>query len=117
MNIIRIRSGAGFLLLLLLAAGCAARRPVSEIQADPARYAEKPVTIAGTVTRSYGVWKWGTYELEDASGRIWVISRRANPARGSRIEVRGRSVSAFNLPFLNFTGTVFQEENRKVDKR
>ena len=24
---------------------------------------------------------------------------------------------AFNLPFLNFTGTVFQEENRKVDKK
>lgn len=108
----RFMPTAGLALLLVVSA-CAVRRPISEIRADPDRYRDKSTRIGGTVTRSYGVWRYGAYELEDASGTIWVIARRGAPAEGSRVEVQGRARSAFTLPFINFTGTVFQEEDRK----
>lgn len=102
------------LALLLLASACSVRKPISEIKADPARYADRGTTIVGTVSRSYGVWKYGAYELQDSSGNIWVIARRSTPSPGSKVAVKGRAVSAFNLPFINFTGTVFREEERKT---
>ncbi|MBI4457289.1 MAG: hypothetical protein HY644_15530 [Acidobacteria bacterium] len=101
-------------LALLFITACALHRPISEIEADPARYSDKSTTIEGKVTQSYGVWKYGVYQLEDSSGSIWVIASRPTPANGSRIAVKGRARSAFNLPFIKFTGTVFQEEDRKT---
>jgi len=66
------------------------------------------------VTRSYGVWKYGAFELQDETGSIWVVANRMTPAKGSRVEVKGKARTAFNLPFINFTGTVLQEESRKT---
>ena|SRR2546426_12647947 len=105
------------LLVALVAVGCAVHRHISEIKADPGRYTDRSAVIEGTVVRSYGVWKYGAYELEDSTGSIWVIASRTTPGKGSHVQVKGKARTAFNLPFINFVGTAFQEEERKTRGR
>ncbi|HEY2932840.1 MAG TPA: hypothetical protein VGK99_13940 [Acidobacteriota bacterium] len=105
---------AATLMVALLGSACSVHRHISEIKADPGRYVDRSTVVKGTVTRSYGVWKYGAFELQDETGSMWVIASRMTPAKGSRVEVKGKARTAFNLPFINFTGTVLQEESRKT---
>jgi hypothetical protein len=72
----------------VLLTGCAGTR-IGRINADPSRYANRMVTVSGQVTNSVGVLGTGGYQLEDESGRIYVISRSGVPSRGSRVKVTG----------------------------
>src|SRR5687767_847238 len=89
-----------FLLPLLLVAAfgltaCPSRTNIGKINADPDKYLNKEVGVAGTVTDSYGVpFVGGAYELDDGTGKIWVIaSQRGVPSRGARVGVKGRVFS------------------------
>jgi hypothetical protein len=107
-----------FLLLLilfsaLLLTACTMRDTIGQLSADPSRYQNKDVTLAGTVTDSYGVLGTGAYELDDGTGTIWVIARRAVPGRGARVEVTGRLHTGFSLGGRSF-GTVVVESDRRA---
>src|ERR1041384_312269 len=71
----------------LLSCAAYANTTINKINADPGRYQNKKVTIEGTVTDSYGAWREGAYEIDDGTGRIWVVSSdRIVPAKGAHIE-------------------------------
>jgi len=74
---------------LLLLAACA---PVTigRITADPSRFRNKTVKVSGTVTNSVGAMGKGGYQIDDGTGKIYVISGSGVPSRGSRVEVTGR---------------------------
>jgi len=72
----------------LLLTACAGAR-IGQINADPSRYANRVVTVSGRVTNSVGVLGTGGYQLEDETGRIYVLSRTGVPSRGSRVRVTG----------------------------
>jgi hypothetical protein len=87
---------------------------ISKINADPSRYREKEVGIKGRVTDSYGVLNQGFYEIDDGTGRIWVIARRRGvPSKGSEIGVKGRVFNGLSFGGRTF-GTVLEESGRKV---
>src|SRR5260370_31006003 len=73
----------------ILLAGCA---PVTigRINADPSHFRDRTVRITGTVTNSVGLMGKGGYQLEDTTGRIYVISGKGVPSRGSKVTVTGR---------------------------
>lgn len=106
----------GFLSLLLvgtlLFTACPERQSISKILGDPGRYTDKEVGITGTVTDSYGVMGTGAYELDDGTGKIWVVTRRGVPSRGARVGAKGRVYTGFNLSGRNF-GTVLEESDRR----
>jgi hypothetical protein len=89
-----------FLVVLILWAlamsGCE-QRSINEIKADPSRYANREVSIAGTVVRSVSVLGRGAYEIEDGTGKLWIVSERGVPREGAKIVVRGTIVDGFNL--------------------
>lgn len=99
--------------VLLLAGVALAKTSINKINADPGRYHDKKVTIVGTVTDSYGVFSEGGYEIDDGTGRIWVVAERAVPARGARVEVKGRVYTGFIFRGRNM-GTVLRETDRKA---
>src|SRR5689334_21656060 len=74
--------------LLALLAACGPIR-IARINADPSRYANRSVTVSGRVVNSVGVLGTGGYQIEDGSGRIYVISRSGVPSRGSVVRVTG----------------------------
>src|SRR5215212_6924682 len=97
----------------LLFTACPERQSINKILSDPARYQNKEVGVAGTVTDSYGALTTGAYELDDGSGKIWVVTRRGVPSRGARVGAKGHVYTGFNLGGKNF-GTVLEETDRRA---
>jgi hypothetical protein len=80
--------------LLLLAAGlvltaCEGVTRISEVKQDPSKFRNKTVRVMGTVINSVGVMSTGGYEIEDNTGKIFVISNQGIPARGAKVMVEG----------------------------
>jgi hypothetical protein len=97
----------------LLLTACPQRETISKINADPGRYRNKEVGVVGTVTNSYGVLGSGAYEIDDGTGKLWVVTRRGVPSRGSRVGAKGRIYTGFNFDGRNF-GTVLEESGRSA---
>jgi hypothetical protein len=54
----------------------------------------------------------GAYEIDDGTGRIWVVTRRGVPGRGARVGAKGHVYTGFNLSGRNL-GTVLEESDRR----
>src|SRR5947199_6727783 len=96
----------GLLLACALAPAASAKTSINKINADPGRYYNKKVTIEGRVTDSYGVLGEGAYEIDDGTGRIWVVAERAVPARGSYVQAKGHVVTGFVYRGRNHAGAI-----------
>lgn len=104
---------------VLLAAGCPDRRKISDIQADPGRYQNKDVVVAGTVKDSYGLSIPGTgmgggaYQIDDGTGSIWVlVADGAVPAKGSQVGVKGSVGSGINWKGRNYGLGIYEKDRR-----
>jgi hypothetical protein len=117
MHLVKRIGAASFVLMtVLLLTACPSETTISKINADPARYRNKEVAIVGTVRDSYGALGQGAYELDDGTGRIWVVTRRGIPSRGARVGVKGHVYTGFNFGGRNY-GTVIEETDRRVKER
>lgn len=87
---------------------------IAKINNDPERFRGKEVGVVGTVTDSYGVpLVGGAYELDDGTGRIWVVSRNGSPRKGAKVGAKGRVYSGLTFGSRTF-GTVIEEKDRRV---
>lgn len=102
-----------FVLVGLFTLTAFAKTSINKINADPSRYHNKKVSIVGIVTDSYGVLGEGLYEIDDGTGRMWVVAERAVPARGARVEAKGHVYTGFVFRGRNM-GTVLRESDRKA---
>ncbi len=80
---------AAILVLAGLSTGCAGMT-INRILAEPQRYQNRDVTLKGDVVRSASVLGHGAYELDDGTGRIWVVSQHGVPRRGAYVKTKGR---------------------------
>jgi hypothetical protein len=106
-----------FVIVCAAAPVALAKTSINKINGDPGRYYNKKVTIEGTVTDSYGVLGNGAYELDDGTGRIWVIAERAVPARGSRVEAKGHVITGFVYRGRNLAAALRESDRKAKDKR
>lgn len=95
---------------LLLGASCSRffRTPIKDILDNPAAYEGKVVKVEGSVVDSANLLVVKYYHVEDPTGRIVVVARRAVPLRGARVAVRGTVHQAFALGDQNLT-VIFEE--------
>jgi hypothetical protein len=101
------------LLATLTLAGCAPMT-IGRITADPSRFQNRTVKVSGTVTNSVGLMGKGGYQIEDESGRIYVISGKGVPSRGSHVTVTGRVSSGAEV-LGTPVGVTIREQSHKVD--
>ena len=103
------------LVAVLGLAACPKQTNIATIKAEPDRYMNKDVGIVGRVTDSYGVpFVGGAYELDDGTGKIWVITEKGStPARGARVGVKGRVYTGATYRGRNF-GLAMREQDRRV---
>ena len=87
---------AAVLAIALTAAGCATKS-IDRVLADPTRYRDRQVQIAGEVVDSYSLLGRGVYRVRDSSGQLWVMSDRGVPRDGARVKVKGTVREAINL--------------------
>ena len=100
------------LLAGLFLSGCATMR-IAQIKSDPSRYQSKTVRVDGRVTNSFGVLSSGFYEVEDDTGKIYVISNRGVPSQGSRVTVEGTVFGGATV-MGRAIGVAIRERNHKV---
>ena len=112
----RLVATSAILAAVLLFTACPQQTTISKINADPGRYRNKEVGIVGTVKDSYGVLGNGAYEIDDGTGRIWVVTTRGVPSRGSRVGAKGKIYTGFSFGGRSF-GTVLEEKDRRAEGR
>jgi hypothetical protein len=106
-----MKSLALFSLLVVLSA-CGSIK-IARINADPSRYANRTVTVTGKVVNSVGVAGTGGYQIEDNTGRIYVLSRSGVPSRGSTVKVTGTVSPGVQL-LGNPVGVAIKEQQHRV---
>jgi hypothetical protein len=82
--------------LVLVLTACEQKK-INEILSDPQRYANRDVGVTGNVVRSVSVLGKGAYQVDDGTGKLWVISDKGVPREGARIGVKGKIRDGFNL--------------------
>jgi hypothetical protein len=92
---------------------CPSKTTIAKINQNPSRYQNQQVGLIGTVTDSYGMLGNGIYELDDGTGRIWVMTTRGVPTKGTRVGVSGRVHTGVSFGGRTY-GLVLQEEQRRT---
>ncbi len=110
--------GKAFFLSVILAGAvaltaCPSQTTISKINQNPARYHDKEVALVGRVTDSYGVLGNGIYELDDGTGRIWVMTTQGVPSKGARVGASGHVHTGVSFGGRTY-GMVLQEEHRRT---
>jgi hypothetical protein len=115
----RSRQSALFLSFILAATllltACPKRETISKINSDPGRYREREVTVAGTVTDSYGLMNMGVYEIDDGTGRLLIVTHAGLPSRGAKVGAKGRVYTGVSYGGRSY-GTVLEESERRAAK-
>lgn len=109
----RILALTTFLACTVFLTACPQQTTISKLQNDPARYRNKDVALVGNVTNSFGALGYGAYELDDETGRVWVLTERGVPAKGARVGTVGKFVNGVTWGGRKF-GSAFQETDRRV---
>jgi len=80
-----------------LLSGACASRSINQVLADPGRYRDREVKLSGSVVDSYSFVGNGAYQIEDSSGKLWVVSNRGVPRKGAKVSVKGTVREGFSL--------------------
>ena len=89
------------------------RTKIGNITADPGHFMNKEVNVAGEVTQSIGFMGKGIYQIDDGTGRLWVLANgRGVPSKGAMVGVKGRVTPTVTFMGVNYA-TVMRETNRK----
>ena len=83
--------------------------PIETVLAQPD--SENHVHVRGTVTNRVAIFGNGLYEVEDGTGRVWVLTENEVPALNSTVTVRGTSDGAIQLGGRHF-GVTLRETRR-----
>jgi hypothetical protein len=76
------------------------QKTIRQIMAEPDRYRNQDVGVVGNVVRSISVLGKGAYEIDDGTGRLWVVSAKGVPRTGAHVGVKGRIHDGFDLSAL-----------------
>jgi len=103
------------ILIVALSLVACERKKIAEINADPGRYMNKEVAVAGHVTQSIGALGRGIYQVDDGSGRLWVVTNgRGVPSKGARVGVKGHVKPTITFIRVNYA-TVMEETDRRAE--
>jgi hypothetical protein len=98
---------------LLVIVGCPTHASIADINKDPGRYANKDVSIHGTVSEAFGALGNGVFQIDDGTGRMWVYSQNFGiPGNGNELSVTGRVQQGFAVGGRNFGVILRQTEAR-----
>lgn len=108
--------------IAIITAACPKRVSIADIQANPSKYNNKDIAVAGTVTDSYGTnipgtpIRGGIYKIDDGTGTLWIITEDAVPSKGSQIGVKGRIGSGVNWGGRNYGLGMYEKDRRFAEK-
>lgn len=85
-------------LLTLVLVACPQRVKIGDLTSNVGRYADKEVAISGTVVSSFGFLGPGAFQMDDGTGRIWVLSDKFGvPSKDAHVAITGRVTQGVNV--------------------
>lgn len=94
----RVRASLALGVVLVGLNACSRTIRIRDLLDRPQEYDGKTVQVEGTVTQSAGVLGTGAFEIDDGTGRIYVIARgQGVPREGAKTKAQGRFESVFSL--------------------
>jgi hypothetical protein len=105
-----MRVGVLLFILVFAVVGCGWHTHISEINQTPQEYKDKEVSIKGRVVETLSIpfVQKGLYQMDDGSGKIWIVSGERVPFRGEKVTVKGEVKTGFTIANRTF-GTVIVE--------
>jgi hypothetical protein len=102
---------------VVLLTGCGSVK-IGRILADPGHYQGRTVSVEGRVSTAYGLSVPGlpvpgVYQVDDGSGKIYVVGNRGVPTKEARVKVKGTVTPGLSVGGRNF-GTAIREESHKI---
>lgn len=94
---VKVLRATALLLLLVTACDWIGTTSIGSILDKPREYADKKVTVSGTVTEIYSLLVIKYFVLQDETGQIAVISDKPLPRKGTHLKVTGTVREAFSL--------------------
>lgn len=114
MKMTRAVTGLMMLGLVLMLAACPEQITVQRILDDPARYFNKEVAIRGRVTNAIGAFKQGIYQVDDGTGKIWVVVENSGvPRKDADVELMGTVIPGATFGEKSY-GTAIREKKHRV---
>jgi hypothetical protein len=94
----RVRASLMLGIALVGLSACSRTIQIRDLLDRPQEYDGKTVQVEGTVTQSAGILGTGAYEIDDGTGKIYVIARgQGVPREGAKTKAKGRFESLFSL--------------------
>lgn len=85
-------------LVLVGLSACSRTIRIRDLLDRPQEYDGKTVQVEGTVTQSAGVLGTGAFEVDDGTGKIFVIAQgQGVPREGAKTKAKGRFESVFSF--------------------
>ena len=106
----------------LLTLACPDRTSIGDIEANPSKYQNKEVVIAGTVKDSYGInipltpMRGGAYKIDDGTGAIWVLTEEGVPTKGAQVGVKGIIGNGVNWHGKNYGLGIYEKDRRSQSR-
>ena len=99
--------------LVIAFVGCTTATTIRKIQNDPGKFYGKQVAIKGKVTSSYGALGQGVYQVDDGTGKMWVLSEGYGvPGKDADVKVVGQVVDSVSFGGRNFATAMRQTKRR-----
>jgi len=80
----------------VMSAACGAKT-INKVLADPSHYRNREVKLSGAVVDSYSLIGRGAYQLDDNTGKLWIVSDNGVPRRGAKVVVTGTVRDGYNI--------------------
>ena len=80
-----------------MSSAACATRTINQVLADPGHYRDRQVKLSGSVVDSYSFVGNGAYQIEDSTGKLWVVSNGGVPRKGARVSASGTVREGFSL--------------------
>ena len=91
------RAAVLIVLVAAISSGACAARTINQVLADPGHYRDREVKLSGSVVDSYSFVGNGASQIEDSTGKLWIVSNRGVPRKGAHVSVKGTVREGFSL--------------------
>src|SRR5262249_17097805 len=100
-------------MMIAAIAGCTTATTIRKIQNDPGKFYGKQVGIKGRVTSSYGALGQGIYQIDDGTGKMWVLSEGYGvPGKDADVKVTGQVVDSVSFGGRSYATALRQTKRR-----
>lgn len=101
---------------VVVVTGCRSTIPIGHLLDDPYHFNDRNVRVEGEVVRSASALGYGTYQLDDGTGSLVVVSdEHGAPRQGAWVRVNGRFQALLTVARTSVAGLV--EKRRKPLRR